>query len=956
MGSWRRWILAPALLLVVLAACDAIYEDQVGLWDWHQEYIGKVTHAVFQTASGKKRVIVATEKSVVASLNLRSGEIFWRQVLEESEPIDGLQVALGKYAVSLSRGGSLRSFHLPDGSLIWETSLYTSPSPAQLFLLPSDDLLVLKQGIVYVVSSADGRLLWTSDLLDERLAQTSLSFEGKNIYVAGFSGSSLALFRIDASTGAFTTLKTTEPLNPSSFVLSSGVFAALDTQGNIVTGLMEAEVVELQKTSLATLLDSPVSSAQLLPDKIPGGCVLSTDGGSIFVLGLDKKGVEVLQQIQGPPVVSNSIVLDGTFAQSFLQHINSKEIRVRVLSGKEWIETAEETVEVDPNKGGVQKVFMNAYIKTDRSRGFRVLIVGQDHSLALLQQGKVVWSREEALASVVDTLTAELPLEKAGVSVAEVEHDLYEWLKGHVLRLKSTLMLATAEEQTALQALRLNNADKTKMTRDHNGFRKLIVVLTSSGKLFALHTGNGGIVWSRFIPELSTKGSLKLYPWRIPHKHVDENAVALVLGSSHDGTGFAAWVDMLTGSVQETLALPYSVKVALALPVVDSSERRLHLLIDDQNKAHLYPTSDESLSLFEKYMQNVYFYIADKEAGQIEGYNIKSQVDAGEEGGLVFQSQKIWSVLFPKDSETIAAITTRRADEMVHTQAKVLGNRDVWYKYLNKNMVFVATVTPQDSRVGAANPEETWLVAYLIDSVTGQILHRVSHAHAQGPVHVVFSENWVVYCYFNVRNHRHEMSVLEVYDKSADGKDVLQLMLGRYNASVPFSSFSPRNLEVKGQSYFFPSTVRTMSVTFTARGITGKQILVGTIGNQVIALDKRFLDPRRSADPTPMEREEGVIPLSEGLPLFPQSYLTHAARVEELRGIISVPARLESTCLVFAYGIDLFFTRTAPSRTYDSLTEDFSYALLLITIVVLVVAIAVSMVLSQRKELREKWK
>ena len=42
----------------------------------HQQYIGKVKHAVFHSQkSGRKRVIVATEENVVASLNLRRGEI-----------------------------------------------------------------------------------------------------------------------------------------------------------------------------------------------------------------------------------------------------------------------------------------------------------------------------------------------------------------------------------------------------------------------------------------------------------------------------------------------------------------------------------------------------------------------------------------------------------------------------------------------------------------------------------------------------------------------------------------------------------------------------------------------------------------------------------------------------------------------------------------------------------------
>jgi len=54
--------------------------------------------------------------------------------------------------------------------------------------------------------------------------------------------------------------------------------------------------------------------------------------------------------------------------------------------------------------------------------------------------------------------------------------------------------------------------------------------------------------------------------------------------------------------------------------------------------------------------------------------------------------------------------------------------------------------------------------------------------------------------------------------------------------------------------------------------------------------------------------------------------------------------------------VDLFYTRLAPSKTYDSLTDDFSYALLLITIVALVAAIYITWVLSEKKELSEKWR
>jgi hypothetical protein len=76
--------------------------------------------------------------------------------------------------------------------------------------------------------------------------------------------------------------------------------------------------------------------------------------------------------------------------------------------------------------------------------------------------------------------------------------------------------------------------------------------------------------------------------------------------------------------------------------------------------------------------------------------------------------------------------------QVVHTQTKILGNRDALYKLLSKNLIFVATLTPKAAQnIGDATPEEAGMQAYLIDTVSGRILHRVSHPSMQGPVHAV---------------------------------------------------------------------------------------------------------------------------------------------------------------------------------------------------------------------------
>ena len=59
-------------------------------------------------------------------------------------------------------------------------------------------------------------------------------------------------------------------------------------------------------------------------------------------------------------------------------------------------------------------------------------------------------------------------------------------------------------------------------------------------------------------------------------------------------------------------------------------------------------------------------------------------------------------------------------------------------------------------------------------------------------------------------------------------------MLGRHNGSAPVSSYSNFDLEVKTFSSFFPYSVKALAATTTARGITGKQVLVGTVKDQVV--------------------------------------------------------------------------------------------------------------------------
>ena len=66
-----------------------------------------------------------------------------------------------------------------------------------------------------------------------------------------------------------------------------------------------------------------------------------------------------------------------------------------------------------------------------------------------------------------------------------------------------------------------------------------------------------------------------------------------------------------------------------------------------------------------------------------------------------------------------------------------------------------------------------------------------------------------------------------------DNKDVLKLVLGKHNLTSPISSYSRPEVTTKSQSYYFTHSIKAITVTSTAKGITSKHLLIGTIGDQV---------------------------------------------------------------------------------------------------------------------------
>ena len=90
---------------------------------------------------------------------------------------------------------------------------------------------------------------------------------------------------------------------------------------------------------------------------------------------------------------------------------------------------------------------------------------------------------------------------------------------------------ATHEERERAAALAAAASTRLLPERDGNGFRKLLVVLTGAGKLAALHSGNGHVVWERDYGSDSRSPASLLLPWRTSHDVEHEPQVITSLGT-----------------------------------------------------------------------------------------------------------------------------------------------------------------------------------------------------------------------------------------------------------------------------------------------------------------------------------------------------------------------------------------------------------------------------------------
>ncbi|WIA18351.1 hypothetical protein OEZ85_009816 [Tetradesmus obliquus] len=1027
------------LLLLLLAPAWAIFEDQAGTYDWYKQYVGRPTTVAF--LPGKERVFLSTQQNLLASLHTKAGSVAWRRKYTEQDPLEKA-VALQKPALLLaaSKGGKyVRAWDALEGGFKWEVVMFdgTPAVPGASCDIATVELGDGKGSAVAAVASdtlkllgaSKGDELWSASLEQASHATRRLLLTGAAVgtvsLVAYTPGSAdVHVLSVAAADGSYQDTERITAAAPLGDVaaVSGAAVAVISEDGQQLCTLNLAGGVPQDGMSCVPLQElAPALAAAgrlQLAAAGAGAFALSSPGTAGVAIVSADGSVASFPAAAAASLAAATAASEGSPAASLValaaSSPDASSVIVQLLdtASGDIVERANVALPAaaHPTSGPAPRV-VAAWLDASKRKGAaaaggsvlqgcRLLLLWSDDQITLVSGGEVSWTREEALASGTSNLFIDLPAaRRAAAAAADAagsspqasaasagllgllrdNEKLKRWVRLQVLSVLVQFKLSSVQEQEEFLTLRQALSDNNLPFRDTSGFRKLIVLLTSSGKAFGLHSGDGRILWTSTAPAAAAAGSSgakqHLRVWRRFHDLTHAPQLAVISAGGEGGSSSLLVLNGHTGEVLQEQQLPYAVNKVIPQPqpVHDgAADQFLFLLVeplpassstDTQPlpKVHLLPDSASTQQHLAKSSGNLFFWLlqqapaADSSSAKetvLHGFGFEANAvpDAG--SGLL-PVVPAWQVALPG---ALLGLAAKDATEPVHSYVKVLGDRSLKYNYLNPNLLFVATGT---SPAGTADvpAEQQQVSVTLLNTVTGGVLHQQLHSGCAGPVHAVVSQNWVVYALRDVVALRQQATVIELYDASHHDLSIASILMGRTKHSAALSSYSSPPLEVLSQSFYLQHSLTGMAVSQTKQGITTKQLLVNTISDQVFALDKRYLDPRRPlrAKVTPEEAEERLLPYSELVVFSPLQYPTLDKQVLGLRAVSVSPTVLESTTLVLAYGADLFFSRISPALHFDSLQSDFSYGLLVVALLALAIGTWFAGYSSQQAMLKAKW-
>ncbi|CUS13249.1 unnamed protein product [Tuber aestivum] len=927
-------------VLLVLPAVSAVYKDEAYQNDWHLALIGaSIPSSTFfhQPAPDAKASLIytLTSRSILAAINPRDGSIVWRHLLGGGTSFGVARKADG--AVIAAVDGDVKAFDAIDGKLIW--GMTSSERVKDLQVIGGSIAIVLfENGSVAKVSG--GKIVWESPAVDGDIPQ-SLLVQGNNVmalYQQPLKG--LRIATIPTETGKLSSSSISASIQPVDKIYSSASVVVW-TENSL--GQIKFLVLGVKSSAVSVAAPERVVDIKF---QASGKTLLvhyeTEDKSWAEVYGVDqmKGSVDSLYSLGAKAARSAFSVTEYGSETYITWTLPNGEC---FLYGSKCADVLDSYTSDSQNNGDVSVLSAISEVipKTEKKYAVRTFIAtsspGFHANTHLIRNGKTMWSRPESLVSVTTSAWVEL-LDPAAEEVAEeldVEghknvigayvhrltrhaHELVtygpDWLAGIPGRVTDAFLGNEIREE------------RGGKWRDFFGFRKYAVVATKEGGLVALDVGRKGlIVW-----EVSLVSGKDSGQWQ-GVQHIYEVAKG-TLGVVTCGGEY--WeVDAFEGKVLTKEDVGGRVKSSTIL--MRGGKSKVIIVVLEGDRIAVLPPGSA--------LGEPAYIVVRGDAGVLNGLRVDN---------ITLTTVKTWDFV-PQPTERIHSVINRPVHDPIASIGKVLGDRSVMYKYINKNLITII----------ATDPAHSSATIYILESVSGVILYSAIHAGADTtkPITATMSENWLVYSYFGTEEVNgepgakgYQLVVSELFESRSPNHR------GPLAAAQTYSALAGEigRPHVLSHSYIFPAEISSLGVTATKQGITTREVLaVMPWSSSIIALPKRLLDPRRPVghDPSEAEREEGLMKYAPALEIDPRSVLNHKRELLGITDIVTTPAQLESTSIIFAYGGDLFGTRVTPSMPFDVLGKGFSKIQLLGTILALGVGVGFVAPMVRRKQINQRW-
>ncbi|KAI8249159.1 ER membrane protein complex subunit 1 [Colletotrichum sp. SAR 10_77] len=964
----------PTLLLAASSLVGAVFVDEVGDIDYHHELIGvpQVETTFFHKPRKDDKASLLyslSDVGVVGAVNPSNGAVVWRQFLTGNITNGGghLRAAEGEDWVVSAYGNTVQAWNAMSGRSVWWTDFTGDIRDLEVMELTENgrkDVLALFEeedgsSTLRRLNGKDGSVVFEfHDTSKTVPLQVSNNIE--KIFVVSLYGSANSYgVRVsvhdtvdgrrvdDISLGSKGDVQTKEDLllvgaNSASPIIAWTDAAHSKLKVNVL-GTKTKQEFPLPADTLEVAIHAP-HHLQSEPHFLVHSRTKAGNKGEVYHVNIKNNAItrdHELPLLPGLGAFSTS----SEGANVWFTRITEEEVILTSSSSHailgRW-----------PYKAGTESVSaIHAVSEVIKKAGdnfaVRCAAVTTSDDWLLVRNGEQAWSRPEGLTGGVAAAFAEIPESEDLAKTLEAEaHSsilsaYIHRVTRHIDDLAYLPDYLASIPQRLVSSITGAEVSKTEgLSRDAFGFNKLVVLATRRGKLFGLDVGkHGKVIW-------------KLDAFKIPR------------GSSWDVKGIfvedaKSHVTVRGFHGEYVVAKTDTGKMVDVMPEGSWAQTQAAAIVDSPSGPWLAPVGVGGA------IGDVPAAWAPKQTVVVRGTNgeLKGLTYIDEDGTA--KEQVAWEFTPPAGFE-IVNIATRPVHDPIASIGRVLGDRKVRYKYLNPNTIVVSTV----------NAAKSTLSVSLLDSVSGEVLHSTSYegVDTDKNVECTLSENWFVCTFFgeyalkddagqpqsgqSLKGYQIVVSDLYESDYANDR--------GPLGDAANFSSTDPVETptgaplpSVISQAWILSAPLAALAVTQTRQGITSRHVL-GYLpqSHAIVGLPRQLLEPRRPVgrDPTPAEMEaEGLVRYHPALEIDPRQVITHQRDVIGIQKIITSPTIVESTSLIFSFGVDVFGTRATPSFAFDILGKGFNKISLISTVLALTVGVAVLGPIVRKKQTNMRW-